>query len=122
MAHFQRDEDVVPTPLANVPTLHDTQDKEYINEKASDHSSDDVVREKFDHAYERGSSPEDNFEERRKGLTYVNGEPVITSGQDVSDFLIDTRDDGDPALTFRSLFLGTVFAGLGAALCQVCVI
>ncbi|PCH44332.1 peptide transporter MTD1 [Wolfiporia cocos MD-104 SS10] len=29
------------------------------------------------------------------------------------------RDDKDPALTFRSLFLGTVFAGLGAALCQI---
>lgn len=49
----------------------------------------------------------------------VNGEPVITTGRDVSRFLVDTRDDGDPALTFRSMFLGTVFAGLGAALYQV---
>ena len=50
---------------------------------------------------------------------FVNGEPVIRSGRDVSRYLIDLRDDGDPSLTFRSLFIGTVFAGLGAALCQV---
>jgi len=52
-------------------------------------------------------------------VAYVKGEPVITSGSDVSRFLVDVRDDGDPALTFRSLCIGTVFACLGAALCQV---
>lgn len=52
-------------------------------------------------------------------VQYVNGEPVISSGKDVSRFLVDPRDDGDPAITFRSLFIGTIFAGLGAALCQV---
>lgn len=51
---------------------------------------------------------------------FVNGEPVVTTGKDVSRFVVDLRDDGDPSLTFRSLVLGTVFAGLGAALCQVC--
>lgn len=49
----------------------------------------------------------------------VNGEPIIENGHDVSRFLVDTRDDGDPPLTFRSLFLGTVFAGLSASLYQV---
>ncbi|OSX63951.1 hypothetical protein POSPLADRAFT_1138543 [Postia placenta MAD-698-R-SB12] len=49
----------------------------------------------------------------------LSKEPVITSGEDVSRYLVDTRDDHDPALTFRSLFLGTIFAGLGAALCQI---
>jgi len=48
-----------------------------------------------------------------------NGEPVITTGQDVSYFAVDLRDDGDQALTFRSIFLGTMFAGMGAALVQV---
>ena len=52
-------------------------------------------------------------------VVYVKGEPVITTGLDVSRFLVDTRDDGDPAITFRSMVIGTVFAGLGAALCQV---
>ena len=48
-----------------------------------------------------------------------NGEPVIQNGRDVSRYLVDIRDDGDQALTFRSMVLGTVFAGLGAALGQV---
>ncbi|KAH9890519.1 oligopeptide transporter [Cubamyces lactineus] len=52
-------------------------------------------------------------------VQYVNGEPVITTGRDVSRYLVDTRDDHDPAVTFRSLVIGTVFAGLGAALCQI---
>ena len=48
-----------------------------------------------------------------------NGEPVITTGHDVSRFVVDIRDDGDNALTFRSIFLGTIFAGMSAALSQV---
>lgn len=51
---------------------------------------------------------------------YVNGEPVITSGSDVSKYLIDLRDDEDPPFTLRSVVLGTVIGGLGAALYQVC--
>lgn len=61
----------------------------------------------------------ESFKHEDDDTVFVNGEPVIRSGRDVSRYLIDTRDDGDPSLTFRSLFIGTVFAGLGAALCQV---
>lgn len=50
---------------------------------------------------------------------FVNGEPVITTGADVSNYAVDVRDDGDPALTFRSLFIGTIVAGLGAAVTQI---
>lgn len=50
---------------------------------------------------------------------YVNGEPVITNGRDVSRYLVDLRDDEDPPITFRSAVLGTVIGGLGAALYQV---
>ncbi|KIK93983.1 hypothetical protein PAXRUDRAFT_143839 [Paxillus rubicundulus Ve08.2h10] len=52
-------------------------------------------------------------------VVYVNGEPVVTTGRDVSRFLVDVRDDGDQAVTFRSMFIGTVFAGLGAGLCEI---
>jgi hypothetical protein len=52
-------------------------------------------------------------------VVFLNGEPVVTTGRDVSRFVVDIRDDGDDALTFRSFVLGTVMAGLGAALCQV---
>lgn len=50
---------------------------------------------------------------------YRNGVPVISTGRDISRFVVDIRDDGDEALTFRSIFLGTVFACMGAALGQV---
>lgn len=61
-----------------------------------------------------------NWDEgENEDVVYVKGEPVITSGSDVSRFLVDVRDDGDPALTFRSLCIGTIFAFLGAAMCQV---
>jgi hypothetical protein len=50
---------------------------------------------------------------------YRNGVPVIKTGRDISHFVVDIRDDGDEALTFRSILLGTVFACMGAALSQV---
>jgi hypothetical protein len=58
-------------------------------------------------------------DEDEKSL-FVNGEPVITSGRDVSQYLVDLRDDEDPPFTFRSIVLGTMIGGLGAALYQVC--
>jgi len=70
----------------------------------------------FDNSLEKAGEDQDRYSE---DVELLNGEPVITSGHDVSRFVVDMRDDGDPALTLRSLFLGTVMAGLGAALCQV---
>ncbi|KAK7022840.1 hypothetical protein VNI00_016921 [Paramarasmius palmivorus] len=54
-----------------------------------------------------------------EGHETYKGEPIINSGVDVSKFIVDLRDDGDEAVTFRSLALGTVIAGLGAALSQI---
>ena len=42
-------------------------------------------------------------------ILYVNGEPVVQDGKDVSRFVVDVRDDGDEATTFRGLVLGTIF-------------
>ena len=47
----------------------------------------------------------DEDESNEDDVVYVKGEPVITTGSDVSHFLVDVRDDGDPALTFHSLFI-----------------
>lgn len=62
----------------------------------------------------------DGLNDDDEGPLFVNGEPVITSGRDVSKFLVDLRDDDDPPFTFRSVVLGTLIGGLGAALYQVC--
>jgi hypothetical protein len=65
---------------------------------------------------DRPSSGEDTVDEKP---LFVNGEPVITNGRDVSRYLVDLRDDEDPPFTFRSVVLGTVIGGLGAALNEV---
>ncbi|KAF9873385.1 peptide transporter mtd1 [Colletotrichum karsti] len=49
-------------------------------------------------------------------VEYVNGHPVIRNGVDVSKFVVSDRDDGDPALTFRSIVLGTVFTALSSVI------
>ncbi|TVY83033.1 Oligopeptide transporter [Lachnellula suecica] len=40
----------------------------------------------------------------------------VRPGADISRFTISTRDDGDPALTFRSIILGSVFAALSSVI------
>jgi hypothetical protein len=37
-------------------------------------------------------------------------------GFDVSRFLVSTRDDGDPAFTFRSILLGSAFTALSSVI------
>ncbi|KAI0842029.1 OPT peptide transporter Mtd1 [Hypoxylon sp. FL0890] len=49
-------------------------------------------------------------------VKYVKGHPVIRNGADVSRFLISGRDDGDPALTFRSIVLGSIFTALASVI------
>ena len=62
----------------------------------------------------------DSDEDKNKdNIVNVKGEPVIMTGTDVSCFLVDVWDDSDPALTFRLLSIGMIFACLGAALGQV---
>ena len=62
---------------------------------------------------------DDNSLEDVSKPIFHNGEPVITTGRDVSHFVVDIRDDEDTALTFRSIFLGTIFAAMSSALSQV---
>ena len=62
----------------------------------------------------------DGYNDEDEKPIFVNGEPVITTGRDVSKYLVDLRDDEDPPFTFRSVVLGTMIGGLGAAMYQVC--
>jgi hypothetical protein len=102
----------------NEPT-HELEDPQTLSEKEKsletpeEHSVLNKGVARFDS--EKGSDPARDFT-REDDLTLVNGEPVIVSGRDVSRFVVDLRDDEDPALTFRSMFLGTLFAGKSSAL------
>lgn len=44
---------------------------------------------------------------------------IIVTGADASAHLLSIRDDRDPALTFRGMFLATVLAGFQATMCQI---
>lgn len=107
------------TPLADLPVLSEPVGSVYVDEKKQHSDSVDDVDRKAESSYDKDSSLEALTD--REGVLFVNGEPVIRNGEDVSNFLFDIRDDGDPALTFRSMVLGTVFAALGAAMCQASV-
>ena len=85
-------------------------------------SSSEVIQEKLESVLDEKElqhNVDDNSLEDDSKPIFHNGEPVITAGRDVSRFVVDIRDDEDAALTFRSMFLGTIFAGMSAALSQV---
>ncbi|KAH8646190.1 OPT oligopeptide transporter [Xylariales sp. PMI_506] len=44
---------------------------------------------------------------------------IIITGADASKYLLPTRDDYEPALTFRSLFLATILSGFQAVMNQI---
>ena len=47
------------------------------------------------------------------------GEVIIRSGLDAANNLLSLRDDGDPALTVRSMVLGTLMAAFQASMNQI---
>ena len=44
---------------------------------------------------------------------------IIRDGYDVSEYLLPIRDDGDPALTFRSVVLSILGGGFNATMFQI---
>lgn len=44
---------------------------------------------------------------------------IIITGADAGQHLLPLRDDGDPALTFRSLFLATILSAFQATMYQI---
>ncbi|KAH9972971.1 oligopeptide transporter [Lactifluus volemus] len=93
--------------MSELPTLSSLPDEPTLDEKGLDSS-----------AGEKEASL-DQYEGQDGESVYINGAPVITDGKDVSKYLVDPRDDGDPPVTFRSILLGTIVGGLGAALYQI---
>ena len=75
------------------------------NEKASDEVRDlDYGREKT--VYETDDD----------GVEYRNGEPIVTTGRDVSRFLVDIRDDEVASTRVATSFGYDVKAGYGVRL------
>lgn len=44
---------------------------------------------------------------------------IIKSGADAAQYMLSDRDDGDPAITVRSMVIGTAFAAFYASISQI---
>lgn len=49
----------------------------------------------------------------------TRNDTVIVTGADAAKHLLPMRDDGDPSLTFRSIFLATILSGFQATMSQI---
>ena len=49
----------------------------------------------------------------------ISEEVIIRTGADAAKHLLPMRDDGEPALTFRSIFLATCLAAFQAVMSQI---
>ena len=67
----------------------------------TDGSLDEKIDEKLNN--KREGSRDEPFELETQAQ--LDRQHVVTTGQDVSRYVVDLRDDEDPALTFRSLVL-----------------
>lgn len=61
-------------------------------------------------------SPQYDSDEQNKS---DDDEHIIITGIDASNHLLPLRDDGDAALTFRSIFLATILSGFQASMFQI---
>jgi hypothetical protein len=81
---------------------------------ALDANSDRILDEKLDRSDEKITLDEEKARDLPQGddeyATKFNkdGEPIINTGHDVSRYLVSMRDDGDAAITFRGLLIGTL--------------
>lgn len=51
--------------------------------------------------------------------SHYDDDHLIVTGADASNYLLSIRDDGDPALTVRSMVLGTLVAAFQASMNQI---
>jgi hypothetical protein len=88
-----------------------------------------AINEKTGYTFEDAEVAEDDGEIKAAPLPlYEGGETekdngsedvIIITGADASKHLLPIRDDFDPALTFRSLFLATLLSGFQAVMTQI---
>lgn len=98
---------ITPAPLVRPKT----------NEAGVD--SDD---EKIGESVKGGLSPRNENEPTVPELLdhdFDDPDKIIKSGADAAQYMLSDRDDGDPAVTFRSMVLGTAFAAFYASISQI---
>lgn len=92
-----------------------------VENKAVDAPSHTVVNEKLDHIAVDDASADANIHDnnKEKDNDANSDDAIIITGADAARYLLPMRDDGDPALTFRSLLLSSGLAAFQAVMYQI---
>jgi len=88
----------------NEKTGHDIDDKDLKKAGLEVHDAEIQTAPAYDESVEKDNNSEDK---------------IIITGADASEYLLPIRDDFDPSLTFRSLFLATILSGFQAVMTQI---
>lgn len=92
-------------------------------------SSDGAISEEVRSAHGDSTTVTKEAETEIKGVPVYNADDeyddetrhdtIIVTGADAAKHLLPLRDDGEPALTFRSIFLATLLSGFQAVMSQI---
>lgn len=101
--------------VTEVPSHAEINEKNRLSHDVKEVSKDDALVDD----YEIKNAPAlSDGEEPDKSDSDDDGAIIIT-GADAALHLLPLRDDGDPSLTFRAIFLATGLAGFQAAMNQI---
>jgi hypothetical protein len=103
-----------------------------VERKASVHaepSSDSAISEEV-RSHGESTAVKKEADTELKGVPVYNGDTdydddetrhdtIIVTGADAARHLLPLRDDGDPSLTFRSIFLATILSAFQAVMSQI---
>jgi hypothetical protein len=112
-----------PDPTTTVLAVPTPQQDEAVSEKKGLSTDDDAVKA----SGKDGGSLSPEIKEATPPFDHASSQDkdtddeghIIITGADAAAHLLPMRDDGDPALTFRSLFLATILACFQAVMYQI---
>ena len=98
----------VDSEIVSVPSQRDVDDKIHaVSDDLSDGKNGALTPETKE-AHALSDSDDNNSDD-----------VIIVTGADAAAHLLPLRDDGEPALTFRSLFLATILSAFQAVMKQI---
>lgn len=100
----------------SVPTHSAADEKEVLTSGAAARTASTATVEG---KTEAASHPDDAEDEDNGDDDEGNENVIIVTGKDAARFLLPMRDDHDPALTFRSLFLASGLSCFQAVMSQI---
>jgi hypothetical protein len=92
-----------------------------INKSARKSLHDDSDEEKngINGVYEKADGQVDDPTPELLSEDVDDPDKIIKTGADAAQYMLSDRDDGDPAVTVRSMVLGTAFAAFYASISQI---